>query len=261
MKFEEVIVLLTIVVCIVIIIVIAFIVIQQRRFIKLEKEKMFLEKLQEIRLAEAMIKSQELERKSIGENLHEDVAPLLYLSLMDLNALLDRKEFTFGNQLQFALNNISIAISKIRDISHIIHPASVETFGFLRGLADFSVIINSSQGCKLVIDNKADEISLDSFKQLMLFRIVQEIVYNSIIHGKSKKIDLVIKKDNNQLALLVYHNGTKFMNEDYLENLQSNEALGLKNIQHRIGLLQGQIVFDTIEDSNIQKVSVNIPLI
>lgn len=261
MKFEEIIVLITLVVFFVIIIVIAFIVIQQRRFIRLENEKKSLEKLQEIRLAEAMIKSQELERKIIGENLHEDVAPILYLSLMNLHALIENKDSGFGAQLQFTINNISSAISKIRDISHLIHPASVETFGFLRGLDDFSSIINSSQGCKFVIENKTDSIPLDSFKQLMLFRVIQEIVYNSIIHGKSKKVDLVLKRDNNQLSILIYHNGIKFTNEDYLKSLQSNGALGLKNIQHRIGLLHGQIIFDTVENSAIQKVSVNIPLI
>ena len=261
MKIEVVIILLTSVVLFVVIIVIAFIVIQQRRFIRLEKDKIFLEKVQEIRLAEAMIKSQELERKTIGENLHEDVAPILYLSLMDLNAFMENKEFSLGNKLHFTINNISTAINKIRDISHLIHPASVETFGFLRGLEDFSTIINSSQGCKFVIENKAEKIPIDPFNQLMLFRVVQEIVYNSIIHGKSKKIDLVLKEDNNQLSILIYHNGSKFINEDYLKSLQSNGALGLKNIQHRVGLLQGQIIFDTVENTELQKVSVIIPLI
>lgn len=261
MKIEVVIILLTFVVLFVVIIVIAFIVIQQRRFIRLEKEKLFLEKVQEAKLAEAMIKSQELERKIIGENLHEDIAPILYLSLMDLNALIDNKELNLDNKLQFTINNISTAISKIRDISHLIHPASIETFGFFHGIEDFSAVINNSQECKFNIDNKADTIPINSFKQLMLFRVVQEIVYNSIIHGKSRKIDLVIENDINLLRLFIYHNGIKFMNEDYLKNLQSNGALGLKNIQHRIRLLQGKILFDTVDNSNIQQVSLNIPLI
>lgn len=261
MKFEEIIVLLTIVVFFVIIIVIAFIVIQQRRYIRLEKEKLAFEIVQEMRLAEAMIRSQEVERKIIGENLHEDVAPILYLSLMDLNAFMENEEMNLGNKLQFTINNITTAINKIRDISHLIHPASVETFGFLRGLEDFSAIINSSQGCKFVIENKSEKIPIDPFKQLMLFRVVQEIVYNSIIHGKSRKIDLVLKEDNNQLSILIYHNGSKFMNEDYLKSLQSNGALGLKNIQYRVGLLQGQIIFDTVENTDLQKVSLSIPFI
>ncbi|MFN8331321.1 MAG: hypothetical protein U0T81_08905 [Saprospiraceae bacterium] len=261
MKIEEVIILLTFVLLFVVIIVITFIVIQQRRFIKLENEKMLLEKIQEGKLAEAMIKSQELERKNIGENLHEDVAPILYLSLMDLNAFIDNNEFGAGNKLQFTINNISTAIQKIRDISHLIHPVSVETFGFIRGLADFSEIIIKSQECKINLDNKAEIISLNSFKQLMLFRIVQEVVYNSIIHGKSKKVDLVLKGDVNYLNVLIYHNGSKFTNDDYAKNLQSNGSLGLKNIQQRIGLLHGQITFDTVDNSNIQKVNVIIPLI
>ncbi|MBL0238036.1 MAG: hypothetical protein IPQ02_15905 [Saprospiraceae bacterium] len=260
MKFEETIILITLVVFFVVIIVIVFIVIQQRRYIRLENEKKSLEKIQEIRLAEAMIRSQELERKSIGENLHEDVAPILYLSLMDLNAFKERNEFGLGSKFQFTINNLSTAINKIRDISHLIHPASVETFGFMRGLEDFCSIINSSQGCKFGIENRADTIPLDSFKQLMLFRVVQEIVYNSIIHGNAKKIDLILKNESNQLNMSLYHNGNKFMNIDYLNGLQSNGALGLKNIQHRIGLLQGHISFDTTEDIGIQKVSLMIPL-
>ena len=94
----------------------------------------------------------------------------------------------------------------------------------------------------------------------MLFRVAQEIVYNSIIHGKAKKIDLILKKESNQLNISIYHNGSKFMNEDYLNGLQSNGAIGLKNIQHRIGLLQGQISFDVTENNDVQKVFVNIPL-
>ncbi len=261
MKIEVVIILLTFVLLFVVIIVITFIVIQQRRFIKLENEKKSLEKIQEGQLAEAIIKSQELERKNIGEILHEDVAPILYLSLMDLNAFIDNNELGTGNKLKFTVNNISTAIQKIRKISHLIHPASVETFGFIRGLADFSEIINSSQECKINLDNKAEIISLNSFKQLMLFRIVQEVVYNSIIHGKSKKVDMVIIADENNMNILIYHNGIKFSNEDFAKNLYSNGSLGLKNIQHRIGLLNGQIIFDSVDNSNIQKVNVIIPLI
>ena len=158
------------------------------------------------------------------------------------------------------MKTLNRKINKIRDISHLIHPASVETCGFLRGLEDFCSIINSSQGCQFVIENMADIIPLDSFKQLMLFRVAQEIVYNSIIHGKAKKIDLILKKESNQLNISIYHNGSKFMNEDYLNGLQSNGAIGLKNIQHRIGLLQGQISFDVTENNDVQKVFVNIPL-
>jgi len=259
-KFEELIALLTVVGFFVIIIVIVFIVVQQRRFIRIEDEKQALEKQLENKLAEAMIKSQELERKIIGENLHEDVAPILFISLMDLNALMDNKDFAFSNQLKFTANNISTAIKKIRDISHLIHPASVESFGLLHGLEDFSSIINNSQGCKFKIESNTDLILLDSFKQLMLFRVVQEIVINSIIHGKANKIDLSLKAENNQLIVLIYHNGNRFLNEDFLNSIQNNEALGLKNIQNRIRLLFGQISYETVVNSNLQRITLNLPL-
>ncbi|MDQ3142576.1 MAG: hypothetical protein M3Q56_10065 [Bacteroidota bacterium] len=204
--------------------------------------------------------SQELERKSIGEKLHEDVAPILYLSLMDLNSLLEFKEFKFGSQLQFTINNISIAINKIRDISHLIHPAAIESFGFFHGLNDFGSILNSSQGCKLEIENKIEGLTLDSFKQLMLFRVVQEIAINSIVHGKARSINLIMSKVDNKLNILINHNGNKFSKEDYIRGLLSNESIGLKNIQHRIGLLQGEISFEAVENSNMQNIIINIPL-
>lgn len=243
----------------IIIAIIIFVVIQQRRFIRIDKERKDLEKAQEYRLAEAMVKSQEIERKSIAENLHEDIAPLLYLCLMDLNALSELKDFKYSSQLNFTKNNLNIAINKIRGVSHILHPAAIEKFGFFHGLKDFSSILNSSEGVKLEFDNKLNKISLDSFKQLMLFRIVQELAMNAIIHGKAKKMDLALKEDDQQLQLRVFHNGNRFMNEDYQKKLQQNESLGLKNIQHRIGLLQGMISYESVENGNLQKILITIP--
>lgn len=73
MNFDYIIIWIVFVALFLMIAIITFTVVQQRRFIKQDKEIKAIEKEQSIRLAEAMIKSQELERKSIGENLHEDV--------------------------------------------------------------------------------------------------------------------------------------------------------------------------------------------
>ncbi|MCC6816180.1 MAG: hypothetical protein IT267_07195 [Saprospiraceae bacterium] len=203
--------------------------------------------------------SQEIERKNIGEKLHEDVAPLLFLSLMDINSLLEINNFAYYKQLQPTSINLLDAINKIRNISHLIHPAAINSFGFIHGILDFSSIINKSQGCKMSINRINDELSLDKFRQIMLFRIVQELTMNSIIHGSAKKINVNIEDNKSNISIIISHNGMMYSNEDYKINLRQNGSLGLKNIQQRLDLLEGKLSFGSNDIKTMQIITLIIP--
>jgi len=232
---------------------IIFIAIFQNRAVNREKNQ---EKL----LSEAIIKSQEKERKTIGEELHEDISPVLVSALINLNSLVDKSKDIFEINVENAINNVELAIKKLRNIAHQLHPAAIENFGLLFGLTDFSKLINNSKNVNLKIHSAVEKINFSSFEQLIIYRIIQELIINAIKHGSAKNMQLDLKSDGNNLHICLIHDGTRFDYQEYMSGLKSTESLGLKNIQQKLNLLNGTILFNTKSKLEYNDILIQVPL-
>ncbi len=104
-------------------------------------------------------------------------------------------------------------------------------------------MINNTKLCQIESYSSIKEIALDQDKQLMLYRIIQELVINSVKHGNATSFVLKIDKNENIYSFSLMHNGLKFANDDYYYNLTNAKDLGLKNIQQRLNILEGTINF------------------
>lgn len=239
---------------------IVFVIIYHKRYFKLLQEKIVQEKLQETYLVEAIIKSQEKERKRIGEGLHDDIAPILASVIMNLDTQIQVNGGKNIAHTQKAILSIENVINKVRETSHLLHPSTFEKVGFFRSLEDFCLAMNSSKGCNIEIHSILHYLPFDSFRQIALYHIAQEIVLNAIKHGKAKNFKINIFKKEDKLILIVFHNGGKFMWNDYLKGLESTDGLGLKNIQYRLKLLDGLISFKSDDVNFEQSVHLQIPM-
>lgn len=238
---------------------IVFVVKYTRRYHLLEYNNSLKEKAHEMELAESIIKSQEKERKEIGEELHDDIAPELSAALMNLNAHMAQAQGQDLIFIQNAAKYIEGGIQKIRDASHLLHPSALAKYGFFSALQDYCHMMNSSKDCIIEIHSPLEQLSIEPFKQLMLLRMTQEMVWNAIRHSHATNFIISIFEDN-QLNLIVLHNGSPFMRNDYLTGLVKKDALGLKNIQHRLNLLGGTIHFGTNKNRLEQKLQIKIPI-
>ncbi|MFZ1255418.1 MAG: hypothetical protein WAR77_03655 [Saprospiraceae bacterium] len=221
---------------------------------------MYREKNQEKLLSEAIIKSQENERKTLGEELHEDISPVLVSALINLNSLDDKSKDTFEINIENAIDNVELAIKKLRNIAHQLHPAAIENFGLIFGLTDFSKIINNSKNVNLKIHSTIEKINFSSFEQLIIYRIVQELIINTIKHGMAKNIQLDLEPDSKSLRIYLIHDGTKFDAKAYMSRLKNTESLGLKIIQQKLNLLNGTILFNTKSNLKDNDILIQIPL-
>ncbi|MEO8712543.1 MAG: ATP-binding protein [Parafilimonas sp.] len=83
---------------------------------------------------------------------------------------------------------------------------------------------------------------LEPEAQVMLFRVVQEALQNSIKHAFPKHIVIQIKNTNNHFELSIEDDGRGFDIES-----AKKESLGLRNMQHRTELLGGTIEWTAAE--------------
>ncbi|MBK6700148.1 MAG: hypothetical protein IPG55_09670 [Saprospiraceae bacterium] len=267
MELELLILLIALLLSFILLSIIIFVIIYQKKIVQLEKnkisienDKIKLEKQNELNIAESVIRSQENERKKIGEELHDDLAPLLVSANLHLKNYLSLEQPENKNKIQEAIHLINCCIDRIRNISHVLHPAALQEFGITFALRDFCNIINSSNLCQIESHSNVKEISFDQDKQLMLYRIVQELVLNSVKHGNATSFVLIIDKKENIYSFSLMHNGLSFTIDDYYFNLTNSVGLGLKNIQQRLNILDGTISFSSqkIDFEQLNKIEILI---
>ncbi|MBK7359024.1 MAG: hypothetical protein IPI45_07050 [Saprospiraceae bacterium] len=159
-----------------------------------------------------------------------------------------------------AIHDVELAINKLRSISHKLHPVAIENFGLLFGLSDFSNLINKTKNVNFTIQHNVGELNLNSFKQLIIYRIIQELTINAIKHGSAKNIQLNIKNDDIDLRINLSNDGKLFDAQAYSDGLKSADSLGLKIVQQKINLLNGSISFGFKLNTNFQEILIQIPL-
>src|SRR6476660_4430266 len=170
---------------------IVFIIFHQRKVIRYQLQLQKMEQDQQKMLLNASIRLQEEERQRIAADLHDDAGPLLATARLYLNENLVNQDKT--TQLQSIYNAKQIiddTIQLIRNISHSLMPPTLKNFGLESAVNDLfqkisgSGTINASSRFHDYSDRLKPE------KELVVFRIIQELINNILKHSNSSFIHL-----------------------------------------------------------------------
>ena len=96
-------------------------------------------------------------------------------------------------------------------------------------------------------------------KELIIFRVVQELVNNILKHSNSSFIHLTQNTQNGSCLLRLHHDGRGIVQQDFEKLNKSNVGLGLKNISSRLKVAQGNILFEKDTSQTYYKVTIEIP--
>lgn len=232
----------------------------ERKKLQHQKDLQSLREQQQNQLIEAAVRSEELERNRIAEELHDEVGAILSSSKLHLQGIKadmnprDRQLFDKSNEL------LDEGIKKVRGISHNLHSNILRQFGLNEAIRHF---VNQLTNGTLV----RTEIHLDNNypndmgeNDISIYRLIQEVVSNIIKHSNASIIKINSSLNTDKLQFLIWHDGNGITQEDFEKLRYQKEGLGLKNIQNRIILLKGSIRFGsensgyaTIIDVPIQK--------
>ena len=239
---------------------VVFIIMHQRRVQRFQQKLQEMEIEQQKMMLNASIKMQEEERQRLAADLHDDAGPLLATARLYLNENLVNQDKV--NQLQSifqARQIIDDTIQLIRNISHDLMPPTLKNFGLESAINDLfqkisgSGTVNASQRFHDYKDRLKPE------KELLVFRIVQELINNILKHSNSSFIHLTQNVHGDKFYLRIHHDGRGIVQSDFEKLNKSNIGLGLKNIGSRIRLLQGEILFEKDISQTYYKVTIEIP--
>lgn len=245
----------TALILIIIILAFTFIASYQRKIVvqklRLQEEE---NKLQQ-KLLEASVNSQELERKRIAADLHDEIGALLSSLRSNMNHLKtietipqDEKAF-----IEHAGELIDDGLKNVRRISYDLLPPTLIKFGLFEALKELVSEVNYQPHLSVSSNFEAlKDVVFSDHLNLAVFRVFKELISNSLKEGTVSHITINCKM-NEELVFEYTDDGNGFNTE------QQTQGLGITTMQSRIQSVNGTILFSTEED-NFFAATIQIPI-
>ena len=185
---------------------------------------------------QAEIDTLENERRRIASDLHDELGPLLSAVKLQINNI-----ETAGEEDQQLVikssQHIDSIIHKLREISNNLMPNTLLRKGLKTAIIELADTYKKAS--KLEVRFSCEqEIRLDQNKEINLYRIVQEVLHNTIKHSGANLLLISLRKEENHIMLATSDNGKGF---DYFSKSKELKGLGLRNLQSRTEVMGGEL--------------------
>lgn len=197
---------------------------------------------QQKELLNAVIDSQEVERKRIGQDLHDEIGGTLSAIKLMLNSLRNQLSEDQEEVMTEAKQLIDKMIVDVRHISHDLSPPGLAVFGLFATIEAFVALINNTGEIKISIVQyeSLQELLLPEKTALALFRVLTQLIDNTIKHAQATEITISFKKA--ALLEIAYQDNGKGFD---LEALERRTGIGMQNIQSRLQMINATYQINT----------------
>ncbi|MHA4810890.1 sensor histidine kinase [Flavitalea flava] len=221
--------LFSIIIAIIIIYFFVSIIRYHRRYMRLQREKIYAE-----------ITIQENERKRIANDLHDSLGPLLSAVKLNINSvdILHPEDRVILEKTGKYLDEI---IGSMRQISYDLLPNTLERQGLVEAIREFVSQVNLKQTINIQLF-VVKEIQVSKEKEIHIFRMIQEIVHNTLKHAKAANLQIGLSEENGHLLFLTKDDGRGFDKEKVLSGAR---GLGLKSLESRCEILNGVLSLES----------------
>lgn len=200
----------------------------QQRQKRKNQEILTLKREQQVKTLESLMEGEEKERYRIAKELHDGVNGDLSAIKYKLTSMLEHKT-TVVNEVVAMIDKSS---EQVRAISHNLVPPSLEKFNLIEALEDYCATMNDAHQPIINFQHIGTRPELSKNNEINIYRIIQELVSNSIKHSGAEEITVQLSSHEKQIQITVEDNGTGFNPNDI-----KSKGIGFKNIASRIDYL------------------------
>ncbi|MBD8489087.1 hypothetical protein IFO69_10045 [Echinicola sp. CAU 1574] len=231
-KFVNYILLAISLVLVLAVIIIVAVELMRRKVIKEQMLNAELKLKHQTDLLHTVIRSQEEERRRVSDILHDDIGSKLTTIKLSLYQLSGNDNLELLNGLKELSEKV---VSRTRELSHAYSPLIVEKFGLEAGIHELldEVQTGSRIGTRFKVD--IEENLLDQETRLIIYRISQELINNTVKHADAQEIKINIRVNDDGLFYLYEDNGKGF------DVKKSSDGLGMLNLQNRVDMMKGSL--------------------
>ncbi len=197
----------------------------------------------EKRTKEVLIEGQEKERMRVSQELHDGLGQLFTAIKLNLQQIRSNMPEASENALlegvEMLESNIGVAITEVKNISRNLMPDVLWQFGLKPAIEDLIDKLKASLDVNLSLEMVKMNNRFSNDLEKALFRICQELINNSIRHGKSENIYVQFINHENTIMLMVEDDGVGF------DLSQVSSGSGLQNIRSRVEVFEGLVEIDS----------------
>jgi signal transduction histidine kinase len=198
----------------------------------------------------------ENERNRLARDLHDVVGASLSAIKLQMNEI--GRDTNNQEKIKELISKnkqtIDNTILEVRRISNDLLPPGLEEFGIAYAIEGLCESVVEITDINITLNIKLKE-KLSNQKSLTMYRIVQELLNNSVKHSAATQISIDFIQNDTEFLFKFEDNGIGF---DFDEAYQKR-SLGLKNIQVRAKMIHGETEFQTSDNEGL-KVFIKLPL-
>ncbi|GAB3048573.1 sensor histidine kinase [Spirosoma pulveris] len=205
-----------------------------------------LQRSYEQAILHVQLEVQNMTMQQIGEELHDNIGQLLSIARINLHIV---EEAGIPSpqivNIQQANELVGQSIHELRALTKSLDGDFVKDFGLQDSLAQELKRIRNTGRYKTEINVSGTSFSLGFQREIVLYRVVQELIQNTIKHAAATQITIQLNFEPDLFNLTLQDNGKGF---DYLSIIQkpiNQSGAGLRNIYRRINLIGGSCAFDS----------------
>jgi len=225
----------------------------------LQKRQMDAERMQQQELrTKAVLEAEENERVRIARELHDGIGQQLSAAKLNISGIAASVDLTNDRQklmMDNALSLLDDAVGEVRNVSHTMLGNGLLKSGLAGAVRDFINKITHSGSFKIDLEMVGMQDRLEPTLEMVLFRVLQELVGNIIKHAKASQVSIQIVRHETELVMLIEDNGIGFDTNQ----LSDFNGIGLKNIQSRLAFAGGLAHFDSFPGKGTT-VTIEVPL-
>ncbi|MFM9911885.1 MAG: ATP-binding protein [Chitinophagaceae bacterium] len=205
----------------------------------------FLERQQQVVSLQSMVNGQETERTRIAKDLHDGLGGLFSTVKMYFSTLQHEQEYLKSNTLfSKSYELIGTASEEVRRIAHNMMPEVLMKLGLVPALQDMCSNISAGKLLQVKLQSYGMEKRMNASTEIMLYRIVQELLNNIIKHAQASEAIIQFNRDADRLTVTVEDNGRGFN----LQETDDKKHAGLDTIKSRVSYLNGNISIDSQQE-------------
>lgn len=189
---------------------------------------------------EAQLEIQEQTSRIISQEIHDNIGQVLSFVKLNLNTLDLHGGEKDEEKLQQSRILLTQAIQELRNLARTLDTDSIKETGLAGAIGQQLSLLSKTGRYRATLSEFGIAYRLDLQRELVAFRIVQELLNNIVKHAAATDITVLVRYRPDELVVEIRDNGTGFS----LAGAQPGEGLGLRNMVNRVTLIGGTLSID-----------------
>jgi PAS domain S-box-containing protein len=200
--------------------------------------------ISERQMLNAIHGAEENERRRLSTEIHDGIGPILsgihlYLSTMLIGDFSSERNIELIKKAKQSIQDVS---NELRHISNNLMPVEFTNHSLIENISLLvdRLIPDNKISCSIFSDVYTAHLSDEN--NLVIFRIISELLNNTIKHARATKIMLYFNNDDKEVRINYTDDGIGF---DISKKLSISDGLGLRNIQSRLKIIDATYKFNS----------------